>query len=240
MGKKRFRRSAVIRLHITAEGQTEQAFAKTILAPYLASANIFVDARCVLTSKDNRSTKEYRGGLLSYDKAKKDIQIWLKEDNHRECLFTTMFDLYALPRDFPGYEQARRAVDPYQRVEILEEAMKRDLNDVRFVPYIQLHEFEALILADPKELEWEYLEHERPIGNLLTVVSGQNPELIDDGPSTAPSKRILREIPEYDKVSAGVSVAGKIGLKKLRERCRHFNDWLSRLERRAIDSTVLY
>lgn len=24
-------------------------------------------------------------------------------------------------------------------------------------PYIQLHEFEALILADPKKLDWEYM-----------------------------------------------------------------------------------
>ena len=225
----------MIRLHITAEGQTEQAFAKTLLAPYLADFNIFVDARSVLTSKDKRAAKEYRGGLLSYEKAKKDIKIWLKEDNHRECRFTTMFDLYALPQDFPGYQLAQKSANPYERITCLEKAMERDINDVRFIPYIQLHEFEALILADPQKLDWEYLEHERPIGNLLTVVAGLNPELIDDGPTTAPSKRILREIPEYDKVTAGVSVAGKIGLKTLREKCRHFSDWLSRLEQLASD-----
>ncbi|NCD32297.1 MAG: DUF4276 family protein [Spartobacteria bacterium] len=223
----------MIRLHITAEGQTEQAFAKTILAPHLATFNVFVDSRCVLTSKDKRAAKESRGGLLSYDKAKKDIQNWLKEDNHSECRFTTMFDLYALPDDFPGYADSKRETDKYKRVEMLELAMKQDINDDRFIPYIQLHEYEALILADPQQLEWEYLEHDRPISNLISMVNGQNPELINDGPTTAPSKRIIAEIPEYDRVTAGVAVAAKIGLQTLRHKCRHFNDWLTGLEQLA-------
>ena len=62
------------------------------------------------------------------------------------------------------------------------------------------------------------------------MVQAENPELIDDGPETAPSKRILEEIPEYDKVAAGVSVVGKIGLPVLRQKCAHFNGWLTKLE----------
>jgi len=220
----------MIRLHVTAEGQTEQAFARKVLAPYLAEFNIFVDARCVLTSKNKRAAKEYRGGLLGYDKAKKDIELWLKEDNHKDCRFTTMFDLYGLPNDFPGYTDAKMQPDPYNRIKILEKAMASDFNDQRFVPYVQLHEFETLILADPRQLDLEYLEHDTPINHLIAMVGQQNPELINDGPTTAPSKRILEEIPEYDKVTAGVSVAGKIGLQKLREKCRHFNEWVTRLE----------
>lgn len=221
----------MIRLHLTAEGQTEQAFSKTILTPHLAMFDVFVDARCVLTSKDKRAAKEYRGGLLSYEKAKKDIQTWMKEDKHTECRFTTMFDLYALPHDFPGHAESKSIANRYERVSVLEEAMTRDLSDQRFIPYIQLHEFEALILADPQKLDWEYLEHATPINNLITLAEGQNPELINDGPTTAPSKRILNEIPEYDKATAGVSVAGKIGLQTQRKKCRHFDDWLTTLER---------
>jgi len=223
----------VIRLHITAEGQTERAFAERVLRPHLASFHVFVDARCVLTSKDKRAAKEYRGGLLSYDKAKRDIQSWLREDKHEECRFTTMFDLYALPSDFPGYEPSQKEADKYKRVSLLESAMKSDINDPRFIPYIQLHEFEALILADPQQLDSEYLEHDRSIDNLKTLVAGKNPELINDGPTTAPSKRILAEIPEYSKVTAGVSVAAKIGLQTLRQRCQHFHDWLTALEQLA-------
>ena len=220
----------MIRLHVTAEGQTEQAFVKQVLTPSLAPFGVYADARCVLTSKDKRAAKECRGGLIRYEKAKKDIQAWLKEDAHRECRFTTMFDLYALSEDFPAFAEAKRQKDPYERIRILEQAMGEDIGDPRFVPYIQLYEFEALILADPQQLDWEYLEHDQPIQNLISMVGDQNPELINDGPQTAPSKRILQEIPEYDKVSAGVSVAEKIGLATLRGKCRHFNDWLTGLE----------
>lgn len=220
----------MIRLHITTEGQTELRFVKTVLAPHLAQFNVFVDARCVLTSKDRRASKEYRGGLLSYDIAKRDIQGWLKEEKDAQCRFSTMFDLYALPDSFPGYEEAMKIADPYRRVEHLEEALRNDINDRRFIPYIQLHEFEALILVAPCRLGEVYFEHEKPIRNLIAMVGDQNPELIDDGAETAPSKRILKEIPEYDKVTAGVAVAGGIGLPILRQRCRHFGEWLSGLE----------
>ncbi len=220
----------MIRLHVTAEGQTEQSFAKKVLAPHLAERGVYADARCVLTSRDKRAAKGYRGGLVSYEKAERDIRTWLKEDARYECRFTTMFDLYALPHDFPGYAEAERTSNPYERVKILERSMARSIDDRRFIPYIQLHEFEALILADPRKLDWEYLDHDAAIGALISMVGNRNPELIDDGPTTAPSKRILKEIPEYDKVSSGVAVAEKIGIPALRAKCRHFGEWVSGLE----------
>lgn len=229
-----------IRLHITAEGQTEERFVKNVLAPFLGEREVWVDARCVLTSKHNRGSAEFRGGwrrTSAYAAAKKDICTWMKEDQNADARFTTMFDLYALPSDFPAFTEAKHESDPYRRVEMLENALADDINgelaDTRFVPYIQLHEFEALILADPEQLEWEFLEHEAPIRNLVDMVAleGGNPELIDDGPCTAPSKRIISEIREYEdkKATSGPLVAGIIGMKKLRERCRHFADWIEAL-----------
>lgn len=220
----------MIRLHITAEGQTEQRFVKEVLCPHLGHHNVVASARCVLTSKDNRKAKEYRGGLVHYEKAKKDIQNWLKEDKSADCRFTTMFDLYALPENFPGYAQAKKQADKYERVALLEQALQDDIADQRFIPYIQLHEFEALLLAAPEQLGWEYLEDEQGITHLLAEVAGQNPELVNDGPETAPSKRILKYLPAYDKATAGVSVAAHIGLPTLRAKCRHFNEWLTKLE----------
>ncbi len=215
----------MIRLHVTVEGQTEKAFVDIVLAPYLAGFDVYADARCVLTSKDKRAAKTYRGGLISYQKAKKDIEAWMKEDQADECRFTTMFDLYALPDDFPKYQETKM-FPPYPRVKTLEEAFALDLNDQRFVPYIQLHEFETLLLAAPEYLDWEYLEHDDAIANLASSIGDQNPELINDGRETAPSKRIIKEIPEYDKATSGVSVVARIGLAKLRQRCQHFHEWL--------------
>lgn len=221
---------SIIRLHVTAEGPTEQSFVKKVLVPHLANFQVFADGRSVLTSRDNKAAREYRGGLVSYTKAKADIIDWIKEDDAAECRFTTMFDLYALPDDFPGYGEARNVSDPYKKIELLEHSFAKDIGDRRFLPYIQLHEFEALILADPRKLDWEYLDHADSINNLLSLVDGKNPELMNDGPTTAPSKRILKEIPEYHKPTAGVAVAAQIGLPALRSKCHHFNEWLTKLE----------
>lgn len=231
-----------IRLHITAEGQTEERFVKEVLAPYLGEREVWADARCVLTSKNNRLGVEYRGGwrrTSAYATVKRDICTWMKEDRNPDVRFTTMFDLYALPRDFPAYAEAYRETDSYRRVSVLEEALSVDineeLNDNRFIPYIQLHEFEALILADPKQLDWEFLEHDRPIQRLVNMVvkEGGNPELINDGENSAPSKRIISEIAEYvgSKATSGPLVAGKIGIPTLCERCRHFAEWIEGLVR---------
>jgi hypothetical protein len=231
----------VIRLHITVEGQTEQRFVKDILSSHLAERSVFADARPVLTSKDKRAGREYRGGFRrtgAYQAAKKDICAWMKADRNADARFTTMFDLYALPVDFPGHADAASEADPYRRTAVLEAALqadiRRELDDPRFIPYIQLHEFEALILADPQRLDWEYLEHDAQIARIVAMVAreGGNPELIDDGEMTAPSKRIIAEIPEYDgqKATSGPLIAAKIGLPTLRVKCTHFAEWLHRLE----------
>lgn len=219
-----------IRLNITAEGQTEERFVKDTLAKHLGRFNISTDVRRVLTSKDR--FKSYRGGLLSYQKTKRDIETWLKEDDNAEVRFSTMFDLYALPDDFPKFEEAKVISDIYEKVNFLEGAMQEDIGDYRFIPYIQLHEFEALVLANPQNLAYEYLEHESAIENLQTILDqfGGNAELINTGRTTAPSKRILQEIPEYSKVAVGASIAGIDGIEPLKEKCHHFQEWLIKLE----------
>lgn len=221
-----------IRLHITAEGQTEEKFVKQTLSKYLGSFQISTDVRRVLVSRDKRHAKNYRGGLLDYEKAKKDIRTWLKEDQGTECRFTTMFDLYALPENFPEYHETTVLHDPYQRVKLLEQAFQEDIGDRRFIPYIQLHEFEALVLANPANLEYEYFEHADAIKQLQGALkeAGGNPELINDHPKTAPSKRILALIPEYDKANVGAEIAGINRIDFLKQTCPHFSAWLARLE----------
>ncbi len=237
MGKKCFGGAAMstIRLNITAEGHTEERFIKDTLSPHLWQFNIYdIYPRKVKTSKDKRKT--HRGGLISYQKAKNDIETWLKEDNNKEARFSTMFDLYALPTDFPKFEESKKINDPYEKVKFLEKAMADDINDYRFIPYIQLYEFEALVLVNPRNLEFEYMEHEAAIKQLEKVLENHkgNPELINDGRETAPSKRILNVIPEYDKVSAGASIAGIDGIEPLKEKCKHFKEWVEKLEKLSV------
>ena len=219
-----------IRLNFIVEGQTEETFVNQTLGLHLAHRSIFASARCVMTGQ--KGGYEYRGGLNSYAQAKRDIVGWTSQDRNADARFTTMFDLYALPDDFPGYDAAMRERDPYARVRVLEDALGDDIADRRFVPYIQLHEFEALLFADPTKLSGQLACTPTAIERLVETAERDNPELIDDGSDTAPSKRIISEIPDYQysKASAGPLAAQQIGLPVLRARCAHFGEWLGKLE----------
>jgi len=122
------------RLNVLAEGQTEEAFVNEVLSPHLADYGVVASVRCVTTRRDRRRPDiVHRGGLPDYAKARRDLERWMAEDG--SATFTTMFDLYALPEDFPGYESAARLTDPYDRVRTLESAMAADIGDWRLIPY---------------------------------------------------------------------------------------------------------
>jgi hypothetical protein len=215
------------------EGRTEELFVQDIIGPALVAQQVWVSVRRVQTSVDKKLGRRYRGGLDNYAKARRDLLSWLKQDQDPAVFFTTMFDLYALPGDFPGFDEAGQLGDPYRRVAALEESLRQDVGDRRFIPYIQLHEFEALLLSDPSKFDWEFMEHAQAIDRLVEMcASFASPELINDGNETAPSRRIIREIPEYEgrKASAGPLIAAKIGLPVLRQKCPHFDEWLKKLE----------
>lgn len=217
----------MIRLHIIAEGKTEQQFVVSVLTEHLGNFNISTDVRCLTTNRN----RKIRGGLISYKQAKQDITFWLKQDRDRNSRFTTMFDLYALPDTFPKFKESLKKNDPYQKIALLESAFAQDINDSRFIPYVQVHEFEALILADLSQLLKRFPEFENGIEQLNQICQNyESPELINDGKTTAPSKRIEKLIPEYKKVATVRSIAKEINLQTVREKCPHFNNWISQLE----------
>lgn len=220
-----------VRLNFIVEGQTEEAFVNRTLRPHLAKCSIWVNARCVMTGQKGR--RKYRGGIRAYEQARRDILLWAREDQKSDARFTTMFDLYGLPSDFPEFQRAVQIIDPYERARVLQDGLASDIDDWRLIPYLQLHEFEALLLSKPVELNSQFVESCDGVDRLVEMASCfESPELIDSGAATAPSKRIIREIPEYEgrKASAGPIIAGKIGLPTLRSKCRHFRGWLDRLE----------
>lgn len=225
------------RINIVVEGQTEEDFVKEILEQPFAHQMIYLAARQVETGR--KQGKTYKGGATSYLKIRRDILNWLRQDH--QAISTMMFDLYALPNDFPAFAEASQQPDPYQRVEMLEAAVLADIMSEidgtpdRFIPYIQLHEFEGLLFSEPASLSsWLSLNNPSPtlaadLQAILDQAQG-NPELINDDPRTAPSKRILSLCGDYNKPLLGILIAETIGLPTLREKCRHFNQWLTRLE----------
>ena len=219
----------MIRLHVVVEGQTEEAFVNAVVVDHLGHFDISTDVRVVETGPG------HKGGVLRYDRARRDLGRWLKEDQNHDARFTTLFDLYALPATFPDFEKTRH-LPPRDRVRALEAAFGKDVDDRRFVPHLQLHEFEALVLCGLPQLATRFIEHRKAIEELAVELSAfDSPELVDDGVATAPSKRIIAKVPEYAgaKVSAGPLVAAQVGLTTLREKCPHFHSWISSLEHRV-------
>lgn len=221
--------SVIARLNMIVEGQTEETFVREILREPLAHRGVYVQVRCVETRR--KHGRVYRGGLISYAKARGDMRRWLAED--KAAYLTTMFDRYKLPADFPGFEHAQNVSDRYQKVSHLENRLAADIADPRFLPYIQLHEFEGLLFSDVQAID-AILKVQHRRSQLLTLrrirAQFDTPEAIDDGETTAPSKRLQRLYPSYDKVLFGTRIAQRIGLETLRHECPHFHAWVSTLE----------
>jgi Domain of unknown function (DUF4276) len=218
-----------MRLRFVVEGQTEETFVRDLLSLELTAQRIFCDAHRITTGR--KSGKVYRGGLVSFQHLRNDLELWIKQDSGADARFTTMVDLYRLPSDFPGITESRSLADPVKKVEFLEKRFSESLKHQRFVPYIQLHEFEALLFSDPEKFSRAFPSLGAELERLEAIRrSFRSPEHIDEGDDTAPSKRILALLPDYVKPVAGPLIAKQIGLAKLREECQHFSKWLERLE----------
>jgi hypothetical protein len=216
------------RLNITAEGFSEERFVADILRPHLLNFNIYTEVRKVLTNRKLRK----RGGVVSYIKFKNDIIQWFRECP--DVYHTTFIDLYGLSTDFPGHQDTKH-LPPYNRIEEMENLMAKDLDFPKFIPYIQLHEYETLLFADTETMQnWLSLYNKLPDGCFAKIrksVLDFNPELINENVETSPSKRILNLCKNYDKVDNGILIVKEIGLNKLRTECKHFADWITRLEK---------
>ncbi len=222
------------RLYFFAEGQTEQTFADTILKPHFANHGVYMQ-NPVLIAHCRKKGKIHRGGSRKYTPIRNDIIRFLKQEASKEVFFTTMIDLYGLPSDFPGIETAEKLRrDPRARIESLEASWRRDIEDERFVAFITLHEYEALLFTEISHLSFFFDNVRARIARLQKVAdSVDSPELINDGSQTVPSKRIIAEIPAYEgaKPTVGPQLAELIGLDEIRRKCPHFDGWITRLER---------
>jgi hypothetical protein len=154
-----------------------------------------------------------------------------------------MFDFYAMPLDWPGRRDASgRLVS--ERGEFVEVALLQDIaehagddfNAALFIPYVQVHEFEAVVFSNVEVLSATLSPLCRTTPDKLAaafasiVAEAGEPEAIDDRPESAPSKRILSQVPGYRKALYGPMIANRIGIEAIRGACRHFNAWLERLE----------
>ena len=222
-----------IRINVVTEGPTEETFVNNLLIDHLQQFRIFdVRAHSITTGYSNG--RPHRGGFLKYGHLRKDILRWLQQDH--TAFVTTMVDLYGLPSDFPNRDQFINNTNPFTKVEKAEEEFTRDINNLRFIPYIQLHEFEGLLFSDVEQIHQSMIPSAS--GSLISdlhrlqVIRAEfrTPEEINDNPNTAPSKRIQQIYRSFQKPTDGIIIAKRIGINSIRRECSHFDKWLSRLE----------
>jgi hypothetical protein len=223
----------MVRLYFYVEGQTEQEYVKRVLKPHLAGCGVHVMG-AVLTASGRRHGKVFRGGGWDYQPMRNDLGNLLRQHKQDDVRFTTMFDLYALYAGFPGWDEAEKQRHlPRERVLTLERAFAADVGDPRFIPHIQLYEFETILLCEPGHLALVYEENTAGVAALrAAVAAATSPELVNDGETTAPSKRIIAQFPEYSrqKTTVGAELANCVGIDVTRSLCKHFDQWLKTLE----------
>lgn len=218
-------------LVVVSEGQTEEAFIRRLVAPTLAERTVFVTPRMLRTSRQGR------GGGLTKDRVLHHLPRILKERD--DVYVSTFFDLYGLPPDFPGLSEVSVFSDSIQKAVGIEAAFGDAVVELagcrpeQFVPHIQPHEFEALLFADVSAFATARSAWHRCLPQLASIREQYpTPEHINDGRTTHPAARLERLLsrPNYNKRADGPDVASNIGLPRIRAECRHFAQWLTRME----------
>ncbi|MEA3468285.1 MAG: DUF4276 family protein [Thermodesulfobacteriota bacterium] len=209
------------------EGKTEEIFIKDILYPYLATKNIFIIP--ILVSKPGQ-----KGGDVKFIRVKKDIERHLKQ---RPDTYLTIFvDFYGIQSDWPGIGDAESISLPKDKAECVNQATMEKVvehfgeqnADRRFIPYIAMYEFEALLFSDPAILAGKLQIDESQVVSILEECG--EPENIDNSPVTAPSKRLESLSSRFKKTTTGIAVLKEIGLTAIREKCPIFDNWVTTLE----------
>lgn len=212
-------------IYIICEGQSEEEFVNAVLRPYFNSHQVY-DVRAILMS----TSRGHKGGDIKYDRLKFNIEKLLQSEN--DIIVTTFIDFFRLKTDFPQFENALQKQNKIDRVTFLEQALSEAIQHPRFIPYIQLHEFEGLLFASKDG--FEYLPDIKP-SNLKILISAvsekENPEELNDGELTAPSKRLEQLIPGFDKNKPfyGGIIAEINTIESILRRCVRFNDWAETL-----------
>ena len=206
----------MIRLAIAAEGETEEAFVKNILADHLRKMGV-------------EPTPILLGGNVTVERLASEMSKLFWNFDH----VTSLVDFYG----FRGI--GTKSLEQLER-DIFEEVnhrIGRSWDQSRIFPYIQRHEFEGILFSDVNAFATAANATNECVEGLRAIrLQFDTPEDIDDGICTAPSKRILRLMPNYQKIVHGVDVATEIGLHIICRQCPRFDNWVTKLESLAVES----
>ena len=208
------------RLCIICEGQTELGFVKELLVPHLQTFGIYAHPSLLKTRAG-----QHGGGNVSILRLGKHI----RNECHNVRFITTLVDYY-------GFKNANGRSKEQLEQAILNEArthIGQRFQACRVIPYVQMHEFEALLFSDISKFELLSDNWNNESQTQLQQICNRfkTPEDINDSAQTAPSKRLHGIFPGYGKTLYGPLIAKDIGLDTIREKCPLFNQWIGKLEK---------
>ena len=210
------------RVIFIVEGDTEISFIQKCIMPYLYQKGFTnpMNAQKIITNRK----KNKKGGNVAFEYLKNDIE---RVAATRNVLITTFLDFFRLPTDFPGY------TTDSLKIEQIEEAVRENISSIidraNFLPYIQRHEIEALMYTNMDGFNY-VVDKEESLNKLKEIINQYaNPEDINSGSETAPSKRLMKIFP-YQKTTDGEIILEALPINDIRSKCPRFNEWLENLE----------
>lgn len=219
--------SKSVEVIVLAEGPTEQIFIRDLLSPYLAQAGVYMTSTILTKPGQN-------GGDVRFARAKNDIERHLKQ--RKETWLTLLVDYYGIKSDWPGYHESKREAQHSSKARVMNEATRKRVNELfgeqdseqRFIPYVSMFEFEALLFSDADILARKLNIRTQKVERILARCG--EPEKINDKSHTAPSKRLEDLSSRFKKTVTGINIAQEIGVDKMRESCPIFDEWITILE----------
>lgn len=215
-------------LYLIVEGETEEEFVKRLLIPYLYGRGLRCHIQAILVCMSggghgHNNTEHFLNTIepvLYYD---------------GEPVITSLLDFFRFPRKHLDYSACQERPTAVAQADCLQDALFQQVQQLRsyrrFIPYVQLHEFEALLFTDAGGYEL----HPPAIGMAVAGVRAAyaTPEAINSSPEQAPSKRLAAIYTaagqRYRKVADAVDILELIGLDLVIARCPRFGTWVEEI-----------
>ncbi|MGK0441868.1 MAG: hypothetical protein ACJA0N_001672 [Pseudohongiellaceae bacterium] len=194
----------MLRIAVSVEGATEREFVSQVLKPHFESRDMFLQPIDIK-------------GNVSLDK----IQHELKGLLYGFDYTTTLYDYYGFKcREGRSVGQLEKAIT----------SLVPDNKKEFFIPYLQLHEFEALLFSSPTVMAGYFGDNNKKPDIERIVRDCGGPEAINSSYDTCPNRRISGLFPGFDKKLDGPEICKIATLPVLRWACPRFDQWVARLE----------
>lgn len=215
-------------LYIIVEGETEEEFVKRLLVPYLYGHGLTCHIQAILVhvsggGHGHSNTEHFLNTI--------EPVLYLRG----EPVVTSLLDFFRFPRKQASFAACTALPTAAAQADCLQQALFTAMQGIRsyrhFLPYVQLHEFEALLFADAAG---HSLHPPRIAADVAAVIAAHPaPEDINSRPEWAPSKRLeaiyRAHNHTYRKGADAVDIAELIGMDQLRARCPRFGAWVEAL-----------